>query len=305
MKNKKTKTKAKILFAVLVIAALAIALATYFGFFKKASNEVILIIESGEVQVDYGKGWQNAENGSRLDVTTKVKTLNGTALISFSEDAVIRLEENTEIEIKQLKDEIAIEQKYGSTWNKLFHILTGYTVETPTTTAAVRGTAFLIDATDKMISLAVEEGIVEVKTRANETEKVTEFESIKKTGDEPLKKSWLTQEQKRRILKNLIKDIELLKERRLRKLMELSSNPFIRLIAKKYNITKEKIPQLLEDIDSGKINLTEIKARIPLRSSKLDEVYDLNNEIIRIRERIKMFENELKSENLKESEEPE
>jgi hypothetical protein len=85
-----------------------------------------------------------------LKESDAVRTLAGArASIIFFESSIVRLNENTHITIKELKDElgnrkIGIHQDSGRLWSTILKLsgVDEYEVETPTTVAAIRGTSF-------------------------------------------------------------------------------------------------------------------------------------------------------------------
>ena len=111
-----------------------------------------LIINSGDVQVkSSSESWKLAENGMYLYSSDSVKTSdNSSASIILFETSIIRLDSNTQVTIEELIREeetsVTIQQDSGRTWNTVYKIsgIDNYEVQTPTTVASVRGTAFVV-----------------------------------------------------------------------------------------------------------------------------------------------------------------
>ncbi|KYK31338.1 MAG: hypothetical protein AYK22_07990 [Thermoplasmatales archaeon SG8-52-3] len=111
-----------------------------------------LIINSGEVQIkSNGESWKSAKNGMYLYSYDSVKTSdNSSASIILFETSIVRLDSNTQVTIEELiRDEetsVTIQQDSGRTWNTVYKIsgIDNYEMQTPTTVASVRGTAFVV-----------------------------------------------------------------------------------------------------------------------------------------------------------------
>jgi hypothetical protein len=77
-----------------------------------------------------------------------------TAVVQFSTNAMITIESNTNLVIKNLVQgadgvpSIALDQSRGSTFNKIVPGKANYSVNTPTITAGVRGTAFRVSSSE-------------------------------------------------------------------------------------------------------------------------------------------------------------
>jgi hypothetical protein len=111
-----------------------------------------LIIDSGTVQVKSADGsWTSAENGMDLYESYSVKTgHNSSASIVLFKTSIVRLDSDTEVTLKELireeETKVTIQQDSGRTWNTVSKIsgIDNYEVQTPTTVASVRGTAFVV-----------------------------------------------------------------------------------------------------------------------------------------------------------------
>lgn len=115
-----------------------------------------LTIETGHVQVQTpdASSWKEAVDGEILQAGTRIVTSEGTeALLTFFEGSTIRLEQNTDIEIKQIEyieeksTVIVLYQWVGTTWSRVVEMAdpdSRYEIQTPSATALVRGTYFKV-----------------------------------------------------------------------------------------------------------------------------------------------------------------
>ena len=110
-----------------------------------------LIIETGTVQVKHaGETWTLAKDGMYLYESDSIRTENNSiASIILFKSSVIRLDNNSEVTIKELihdadSKSVTIQQNVGRTWSTVSEAsgMEDYNVETPTAVASVRGTSF-------------------------------------------------------------------------------------------------------------------------------------------------------------------
>jgi len=153
-KKKPSSAKKKVLIILPVIVILIVIGVVWFilspnGNVAKAQ----LLIESGTVQVKHGGGaWTSADDGMFLYQSDSVKTgENTSATIVLFESSIIRLDNNTEVMLREIiqqveESSVKIQQDAGRTWNTVLKIsgIDNYEVQTPTTVASVRGTAFVV-----------------------------------------------------------------------------------------------------------------------------------------------------------------
>lgn len=134
---------------------------------KKESKASIamLAVQSGEVFVNGGP----ASAGMELKEGDSVKTgAKAKASVVFFDSSILRLNENTEIVVKDIVSQggkkVTLEQTAGQTWSRVLKIsgIKEYSVETPNTVATVRGTGFSISVGDGDTTVAVKEGKVHV-----------------------------------------------------------------------------------------------------------------------------------------------
>jgi hypothetical protein len=138
-----------------------------------------LIIESGDIQVKHAGGsWISAQNGMDLYQSDSIKTgVNASASIVFFKSSIIRLDSNTEVNLQEMMQNadgtnVKIKQDVGRTWNTVAKIsgIDNYDVQTPTTIASVRGTAFVVIVESNGTTYyGVEHGILNVSSISNGT----------------------------------------------------------------------------------------------------------------------------------------
>lgn len=135
-----------------------------------------LVIDSGTVQVKHeGGSWTSAENGMLLYQSDSVKTGdNSSASIILFETSVVRLDSNTEVTIDELTQQeetnVLLSQDSGRTWNTISKMsgIDDYEVQTPTTVASVRGTAFVVIVEENGTTYyGVSHGVLNVSSISN------------------------------------------------------------------------------------------------------------------------------------------
>jgi len=135
-----------------------------------------LVIDSGTVQVKHeGGSWASAENGMLLYQSDSVKTGDdSSASIILFETSVVRLDSNTEVTIDELTQQeetnVLLSQDSGRTWNTISKMsgIDDYEVQTPTTVASVRGTAFVVIVEENGTTYyGVSHGVLNVSSISN------------------------------------------------------------------------------------------------------------------------------------------
>jgi hypothetical protein len=96
-----------------------------------------------------------AQIGTMVKMSDSIEVKDkSTAVVQFSTNAMITIESNTNLVIKNLVQgdngvpTIALDQSRGSTFNKIVPGKANYSVNTPTITAGVRGTAFRVNSSE-------------------------------------------------------------------------------------------------------------------------------------------------------------
>ncbi len=138
----------KKLLIILGVIVLILGIGAYFLLAPAAADKAILYIESGDVQVNIGSGWQAASDEMNLKTGYGVKTLDGEASVVYLEGEVMHLEPQSEIIIDKVSgSKISVTQNAGETWNKVTKLsgIGEFEVKTPNTVATVRGTQFFLN----------------------------------------------------------------------------------------------------------------------------------------------------------------
>lgn len=155
-----------ILFSIITLSII-VYLSLNFGCSKKSGpieGEITFI--SGTLKVNNIDG---VVGGRILKDDVLVTGEKSESVIQISETALITLRSNTEVKFENMfgnKDEAetaSIMLNQGSTFHKVSKIGTNYSVKTPTSVAAVRGTSFGIDADNSNSKINVETGTVYVR----------------------------------------------------------------------------------------------------------------------------------------------
>ncbi len=147
----------------LIIALVACAPAQAPKQAAKAAPVAMLAVQSGEVFVNDSP----ASAGMELKEGDTVKTgAKSKASLVFFDSSILRLNENTEIVVKDIVSQgdkkVNLEQTAGQTWSRVLKIsgIKEYSIETPNTVATVRGTGFAVSIGDGDTIIAVKEGKV-------------------------------------------------------------------------------------------------------------------------------------------------
>ena len=263
--------KLLIVLAVIVVLLLSGA---YFLLRAPSVTAALLYIESGEVQVDVGKGWITGTDEMELSRGAKVKTIAGEATVVLLEGEFIHLEPNSEISIDEVtKNQIKLSQKVGQTWNKITKLsgIKGYIVSTPNTVATVRGTEFILSDEE----ILVDDGEVEYEHIAKK-EKIKVRAKKKALAaamkEEDTSESAKFEQQKGKYLKVLKK----VRQREVRK---------HKFLTERAGYKEQQINQKLEEIDAAPENSEdEAYAKVPrLMKKKAERTYHLTKEIKRVK----------------------
>ncbi len=130
------------------------------------SEPTHLVIESGQVEKQTDSKWSTVVSGSALNPGDIIRTQdNSWATISLSNGSEIRLDANTQITLKSDNDHITLFQKTGRTWSRIARLLgvgESFEIESDTTLATVRGTAFTVDVDSDKSMVDTDDGEVEV-----------------------------------------------------------------------------------------------------------------------------------------------
>jgi len=284
IKNNEPKSFNKAYLAIIPIAIIIIIIG--FLFISTTSNVVDaqLIIENGSVQVKHFGSWADATNGMNLYQSDSIKTGDNTsASIIILKGSIIRLDENTEITLKEIIQEdkisVTIQQDAGRTWNTVQKIsgIDNYEVETPTTVASVRGTSFDVNVDDEGVTIvSVIKGIVNISITENNTVYTIELTknwsitvSYDKIGDQLDGYGRLKQfEPDEWIEDNLLEDI--IFKGSLKEIIYGKIEPYIDELKSLYGMTDEEIEVLIIGFINGDFSIP------PETPEKFKELFDLS-----------------------------
>ena len=272
----------------LVVAVVIIALIGGLFFLVNAENitPAYLNIKEGIVQVDTGSGWTAARDGMELKLSDKVRTLDGKAKIILFESAIVTLEEDTEVSIKELaQNNVSIRQESGMTWNKFTGLsgIENYEVETPNTVATVRGTEFGVSIDEVIVA----NGKVQVRS-----------------GDQMLliiggKKAVLDENGTLVEMDLDAEDIALIRERLVETLSDLKELRWYIIkkydliysqVKSRYDLTDQDVEDYLNKIDRGEIDDRDLLAKSPFEIKPAQRLIALNDKIKEQMNAISLFE---------------
>ncbi len=138
---------------------------------------------TGTVTVD-GK---TAALGMELSPGMTISTgASSTASLLLYKGIAVRLDENTTATVGTLsRKSVRLSQLTGTTWNKILRIagVEEYTLQTPFTTATVRGTAFAVKVSPERAIIKVAEGTV-IAEQEGKTTPVAEEQQVEATAEE-------------------------------------------------------------------------------------------------------------------------
>ncbi len=279
--------------SLIIVAVLAAAgIGAYFYFTGSPETVAYLNIESGNVQVNAGSGWQAATDQMELGKNYGIKTLSDSqASIVFYESDVMELSPNTEVELAQLvASQVKVNQKSGETWNRV-NKLTGtreYTVETPNSVATVRGTGFGVNVSQGGDQIDVDDGTVQCGAIGKtDFRSITEFRScFVKNGavsEGNISRGMLMFARGR-----IEKAISILEQLQMR---ELAKKKFlIGIIKKRNNLTDENISQFIDDVNTGKVDLNEVERKIPVKTMWLAKIRKITEKIVELNKKLEIID---------------
>ncbi|MDH4198799.1 MAG: FecR family protein [Spirochaetia bacterium] len=157
----------------------------------------IISFVSGDVTITSGQKSFPAKIGAKIQVADSIVTGNGIARIQIAGTYICHIEKNTKITFQEIletneKDSYNINLSTGQILSRLIrekNKKANLTIITPTITAAVRGTDFMVSETEKSApaegeksittGVYVSQGIVEVESPGREKVNVNAGEEVK------------------------------------------------------------------------------------------------------------------------------
>ena len=267
----------------IIVILLAVGGYAYFAATGSPTVKAFLNIFKGQAQVDHGNGYTAAADGQKLALNDRVKTMQESeAAVVLHESAIINLDPDTEVSIKDLSEKhVKVAQNSGTTWNKFTGLagMEGMSIETPTTVATVRGTFFGV----KMDTILAGEHDVEVTYKGEKYNLKEGQKAVIK--EEKLTIEEMTAEDKAEAARQMQKTIESLKILRIR---EIEKHPILaKKIKEKYQITDEQIKEHLEKADRGEYNLDEIVQKSPIKMQSVYKIKAFTEKIIEINKKLR------------------
>ncbi len=257
--------------------------------FSQTDREAAIQNIIGSVKVRKGESntWKDARPGMPIREKDAIRTfVESQVEIVTSEGSVVRLEENTTLEMADFKQMTGGVQKTKisilngtvlSNVKKLLNAGSKFDFETPTATASIRGTTVGIDVLSDKTSIKVYDGEVLVMPRgtaAGISVKTNQMTTVIK-GQKALKIEALTERQKRTIVNPDLKNVDTTRKETGRIDSSHSTGPL-----KADSMNKEIIPSALKP-DSMKTAFGRSKGPFPGGSpdttilSKQDGVFNL------------------------------
>ena len=248
---------------ILFIAIIFIIAVLWFVLSPGVGEKAQLVVESGVVEVKHGGGaWVAAENGMDLYQSDSVRTGdNSSASVILFKTSIVRLDSNTEVKLEELIREeetsVTLKQDSGRTWNTISKIsgIDNYEVQTPTTVASIRGTAFVVIVFENDSTYyGVEHGVLNVSSISNGVIK----DSIDVSGNESVfvfidlineKLEIVPFEMDEWVLENLLKDTEFVGD--LKEILYERIEEYIPELKAEYGINDEELDALLEGYIRG------------------------------------------------------
>ncbi len=263
-----------------VIVLVILAGIGYFLLAPPSVTAALLYVESGDVQVNKGTGWQQATDEMELAQGDAVKTGEGEATVILQEGEVVHLQPNTEVKLDSITgSSIKLSQTTGETWNKITKIsgISEFTIETPSTVATVRGTEFILN--DAQIDVA--DGDVEYTKKADK--KKMHVRSKKKALAATMQEEDMTDADFSKMKKFSANEVAVLKKLRAR---EIRKHDAMIKMAEKKGITRAQMEQELTDVDEGRKSEDEFYEQVPAAMKpKAKRIYLLTKEIKRAQAR--------------------
>tara|TARA_Y100000296_G_scaffold33068_1_gene38288 strand:+ start:354 stop:1196 length:843 start_codon:yes stop_codon:yes gene_type:complete len=270
--------KAVKIFSFVIIIFLAIFIGVYFYLFFSSVVSAQLHIESGNVFVNDELKNENIKLKEGDLIETKENSL---ATIILYESVVINLNSNTIISLDELiKKHPKISQQKGETWNTFTKLsgVEGYDIQTGSTIASVRATAFGFRGE----YILGGEGVTDYLIGGKEFS-VGVGDVIEKIGEEIIERK-ATAEELQKIRESIERSIE---ELRFLREKEFQKKPFLlSTIKKKTGMDEEELRSYLEDIDNELIDVDELAKQSPIEISSITKIVEITKSIQETKKKI-------------------
>jgi hypothetical protein len=234
-------------------------------------------VHTGEVLVDFGKGYEIVKDEVLLQENSRIKTgVDGQASIVIYESLVHDVYPSSEVSLEELSAKSPkIQQLLGKTWSK-FTALSGmksFEVESSGHVALVRGTGYTVES----YSVKVIDGLVEVRFKDNSTFIVQGGEAIENLDGNIWFKRNLTAKEKLELIEKLKSSVEMLKLVR-QKLMN-DNRVLFKIVQLTSGKSKEELLSYVEDSDRGTVNIDEAYSKSFVKNKVIERFADLSRVI--------------------------
>lgn len=182
---------------VIVVGVLFVVFAVGVFFFITSASASIgtLQVFQGSADVMRGDRKEFGKTGIAIHVSDKIEvSSDGTVAIILKDNSIIRLKAGSKVEVSELtyEDEklkkAVFKLTVGRLWSRVKPVSQGSTfeVETPTVTAAVRGTSFNITSENKRTGIYVYQHAVDVTLKANNGEQIVKEDLLLRMQEDTL-----------------------------------------------------------------------------------------------------------------------
>jgi ferric-dicitrate binding protein FerR (iron transport regulator) len=246
----------KIIAGVVILVVVLVIVGIFVLPLITSSPAAVLEVTSGEVEVNQ----RAASDGSSLRQGDRVRTLSGAAanIVLFGA-SVVRLDENTEVEIVELKEgddnRFRLRQISGNTWSRVTQLsnFNSYVVETPDGEIKTTGTAFscIIDRSTCSViqgSAIVTVGSEGASVEAGQTASLGEGLEV----TDLIESVWID--------KNSAIDEEFLTE--VREKIKSKYSTYIPLIKSELDVTDEELDEALDDFLEGEYSQDQYESAL-------------------------------------------
>ena len=269
--------KKRILFiSIVFLLIIALVAGTVYALlFVNKTIEAFVLPEKGLVEIDSGVGFRAISTQTPLYEDNLIRTGPHTsAVVIIHESILITLESNTQVSLADLtKDNVKVEQQKGSTWNKFTKLngVTDYTLVTPTSVAAVRGTEFGMNL-DRIL---VAEGVVDLEAKG-QLISVKQEEKVEWGKGNP-KKQPLTPRDREYMIGQLETQIKQLQNLRAREVQE--HGLAMKLLQAKIGPASAPIEEIFNAADKGQIDIKQARKEVPFNAEWVDTIFTLTERI--------------------------
>ncbi|GEM_PF-5749088 len=262
-----------IIFSVVIILAILL----YFLVFHISTPIGTLNILSGTAQVDTGLGYATATDGMSLKQGYSIKTLDSSnARIVLLDSVILTLDPNSEIKLDTLGKNTVVSLTSGDAWSKfMLGDVQQYTVSVLGTTAVAYGTSFNTKIAGNDVILTVSDGTVGFSNSVDNVQAPKGSKYIMSGGR--ITESSLTPEEKSAVVASMNNDLGAIKDLRF-EMMQRNKAAYNQL-KNMFNKTDDNVQKILDLIDNGELNDTEMISKSPIKLPMLQKLGSIDTEV--------------------------